>query len=117
MKIIRSTLKHKPTKGETPKGVSLTVPDDSYTITELLARHEAGLAFGIQRLGQYDLEDDEEHEAMDMNQYQNMDITEKYLIETEAKETLTKVSRYKKEKASKEAKKGENQGDLEKPAS
>jgi hypothetical protein len=104
MKIIRSTLKHTPDKGETPKGVSLTVPDDSYTIQELLARHEAGLGFGIQRLGNFDLDDDEEHDAIDMNQYQNMDITEKEALHREMKgikdeaETTLKARKKAKEK-------------------
>lgn len=80
---------------ESPKGISLTVPDDSYTITELLKRHEAGLGFGIQRLGQFDLEDDEEHDSIDMNQYQQMDVTEKELLHKEVAETAGKAKKLK----------------------
>lgn len=105
MKIIRSKLKYKPSKGEVIKGPSKTVPDDSYTIQELLRRHEAGLGFGIQRLGQFDLEDDDEHDALDMNQYQQLDITDREVLHaemSEIRETAKKASKRPKKEETKE---------------
>lgn len=103
MKIIRSTQNYTPDPGEKPSGVSLTVPDDSYTIKELLARHEAGLGLGIQRLGNYDLgEDDEDHDAIDMNQFQQLDITDKEILLENTREIQAdakrKVAEHKKRK-------------------
>ncbi|AXH73437.1 MAG: hypothetical protein [Microviridae sp.] len=93
---------------ETPKGVSVTVPDDSYSVRELLDRHQKGLAFGIQRLGQFDDIDDEDFDALDMNDLQNQEMYEKSEIMEEAKETLRKV------KEKKGTKKADNQ-EVKKP--
>lgn len=79
MKKLRGTLEFKLQKKdkEIPTGISLTVPDDSYTIQELLQKHEQGLALGIQRLAQYDIADDEEFDGIDMHKYQQLEEFEK----------------------------------------
>jgi len=41
---------------ETPSGVSKTIPDQSYTIQELLEKFTHGLDLGINQTGQYDEE-------------------------------------------------------------
>lgn len=44
---------------ETPKGVSMTVPDDSYAIKDLIKKYASGLDPGVTLLAEYNGEDDE----------------------------------------------------------
>lgn len=44
---------------ETPKGVSQTVPDDSYSIKDLIKKYASGLDPGISKLPNHNGEDDE----------------------------------------------------------
>ncbi|AXH76463.1 MAG: hypothetical protein [Microviridae sp.] len=61
----RSTIdfKLKPSDMEKPTGKSLTVPDDTYTVTELLERHAQGLKLLVEKnaiwLDDQDIEDDD----------------------------------------------------------
>lgn len=77
----KSTKNYKGEKGETPSGISLTVPEDSYGIKELLRKHQSGMAFNIQRLGSFDLSEDIPGlDAIDMNQFQQLEKGERQQI-------------------------------------
>lgn len=71
-------------------GISMTVPNDAWTIQDLMARHQAGMIIAGKE-GQFDLEDDEDYDAMDMNKFQNLEITEKTEISKVHSETLKKA--------------------------
>ncbi|AXH77552.1 MAG: hypothetical protein [Microviridae sp.] len=92
MKKLRGTLNYKPGTRpgdmEIPRGISETVPDDSYTVAELLTKHQQGLALGIQRLGVYDELDEDDYDAMDMTEYQNLEKVEREQIAMEQAKTI-----------------------------
>lgn len=98
----RSTndFKLKPTDMEQPKGKSLTVPDDTYTVQELLERHARGLPLAG-RAGEYledsDIEDD------DLEAYNRMDITERHERAEEAGLRIRTEKQAKEKKAKEEA--------------
>lgn len=109
MKKNRSTLEWKPKASdmETPVGVSVTVPDDSYTVSELLKKHSQGLALNIQKLGQFDDLGDDEYDSEDMNQFQNLDLAERKEKADKARRHIDNVKEAQKKakKASEEPKK------------
>ncbi|AXH73310.1 MAG: hypothetical protein [Microviridae sp.] len=110
----RSTKDFKPKKSDMEQKntqPSLTVPDDSYTVQELLTKHQNGLSLGIQRLGNFDLDNDEEHEAIDMNQYQQLEKTEREQIVAENYERRESAKAHKKRQD--EAKKAEKAAQTE----
>lgn len=73
----RSTInfKLKPSDMETTTGKSLTVPDDTYTVSELLERHAQGLKLLVEKnaiwLDDQDIEDD------DLEKFNRMDPMER----------------------------------------
>ncbi|AXH75391.1 MAG: hypothetical protein [Microviridae sp.] len=84
----KQNYKSNPIHWETPIGVSETVPDDSYTIGELLKKHESGLALGIKRLGNFANIEDDEFDQIDMEKFQNMEMTEQMQVTEAMQETL-----------------------------
>lgn len=78
---VRSTINFKLKKSdmEIPRGKSQTVQDDSWTLIELLQRHQAGIALS-QKRGQHDLdEESDDFDSVDMNQFQQLENTEQAL--------------------------------------
>lgn len=114
---------------ETPTGKSLTVPDDTYTVAELLERHARGLPLAG-RPGAY--VDDSDIEDDDLEKFGRLDVTDRFEIAQKAAEIVreehthqeskkekakqkerTEFEDWKKEKLSKPP---ENQEDGKKPA-
>lgn len=73
----RQNYKPNPSGWEKGGGISQTVPDDSYSVQELLDRHENGIALNIKRLANFDNVGDEEFDSIDMEEFQKMEPTEK----------------------------------------
>lgn len=62
---------------EKPKGESLTVPDESYTIQELIRKYASGLDPGISKLPNFNGEDDEvDFDDPDLSLEIRQDITD-----------------------------------------
>lgn len=87
---------------ETTKGVSMTVPDETYTVQELLERHQMGLPVGG-KVPVYDLEPDEE-EGIDMNQFQQLELAEQAEILAQKGDTIEKAKKWSQKKKSEEEK-------------
>lgn len=111
----RSTINFKLRKEdmETTTKEVVTVPDDSYTVKELLERHQAGIPISL-KVPEYDLqdEDSEDHEAIDMEQFQKLEPTEQQEIADIHAETLKKhrekLNKEEAERKKKESEKAEN---------
>lgn len=61
--VVKTGYKPKPEQQETPKGVSLAIPDDSYTVRELLQKHTQGIDPAIARIPYFD--EDVDHDSLD----------------------------------------------------
>lgn len=98
---------------EHPKGKSMTIPDESYTIQQLMERMMAGIPAQVNQ--PYDIDDDDEavHDDEDLEQFGRLDITEKEEILQEAEEVV-KVKRKHETKKEEERKKKEEEERLEK---
>ncbi len=75
---IRNRYNHKTLKGdkESPKGISLTIPGETYTIRELLIKHTQGvLPPGIDRQPHY--AEDTDFNSPDYHKINNLDIVDK----------------------------------------
>lgn len=66
------------------KEQSMTVPDESYSIKDLLKKHRSGIPVNVERDGQYD--DDPDHDDIDRTELLNMDLAEKAEILEQQKE-------------------------------
>lgn len=88
-------------------GESQTVPDDGFTVKELLQKHIAGIPLGIQRLGQWENLEEDEHDAIDMEKFQQLEETEKREIIAENVQLLHRTKERK--KAIDEVKKAEKE--------
>lgn len=77
---LRSTQNYKPRKQdrETIKGKSLTVPDDSYTIREIIERSQNGFPVDIKADAGYPFENQDDFEADDIEAIQRMDLAEQH---------------------------------------
>lgn len=79
---IRSRFNFKLKKSDMEKGggISMTVPEDSYTIKELVDRYERGEAIPVARISLYDEVDNREpdFDDEDSNQFLSDDITDQY---------------------------------------
>lgn len=74
---------------EHPKGVSMTVPDDSYSIRDLIKKYAQGLDPKLTLLGEYGGHDDEvDHDDVDLAQAQRGDFAEVAEIKERARERL-----------------------------
>jgi len=74
---IRSTLNFDPKKDISPEntvGASLTVPDESYSIKELINRHQNGLPINLNVHGEY--EDEVDFDDHDREKISSLDLTE-----------------------------------------
>lgn len=91
--MIQSQMRYKSLKNyETNKKPSLTIPDESYTIKELLKKHTRGMMpEGLNRNGIY-LEEDATHDTLDYQKFQRMDITDKHLFKQTQKENLARLA-------------------------
>lgn len=69
---------------------SLTVPDESFTIPELIQKHTSGIPINVERQGQFD--DDPTHEDHDKQELLQMDLAEKEQI---IKQNLQEIGRLK----------------------
>lgn len=87
MRKIRRRYNYKPGKqNETPKGVSVTIPGETYTIRELLKKHTRGiLPPDIIRQGQYS--DEQEFDSPDLQKLHRSDINDKTAQINELKKT------------------------------
>lgn len=84
---------------EHPKGKSMAVPDDSYTIRELIERFQNGIPLS-QHMGNFDenVEGEEaDHDDQDLEKFNKMDIAEQSEILREARELML-TEREKKER-------------------
>lgn len=96
------------TATETVQGVSLTVPDESYTPAQLLERYAQGLSLGGHRQGYYSEDSDLDDE--DLEKMSNEDIFIKEQILANAKNDSKQFEESKKQtKAKKETKHEEPQ--------
>lgn len=69
---------------ETPKGVSMTVPDDSYTIKDLIRKFGNNLDPSITKLSHFNGEDDEvSHDDIDFSEASRGDLHEVELLQNE----------------------------------
>lgn len=70
---------------ETPKGVSLTVQDDSYSIKDIYEKFTNGLDLGIERNAYFN--EDADHDDPDESKIQGMDLADRQdlLEETKAR--------------------------------
>lgn len=69
---------------ETPKGVSLTVQDDSYSVRDLYEKFTLGLDLGVERNAYYG--DDQDHDDQDESKLAGLDLAERHELLTETKE-------------------------------
>lgn len=84
---IKNNWRLQPHHKETPRGVSKTVPDDSYEIRDLISKYAAGLDPGITLLGEYSGEDKEvDFDDVDLNQAQRADFHEVEELKAKADE-------------------------------
>jgi len=100
----------KDTKFEETEGPSMTVPDESYTIKELVQRHSQGLPAQVGLNGEYD--EDPTHEDHDKRELINLDLAEKQEIIEQQKllqEELKKSMELKKANKKKAASTGESE--------
>ena len=75
---------------EHPTGKSETIPDDSYTIAELLAKFQAGIPLN-QRQGYFDENeegDEADHDNVDLEKFSTLDISEQAELLAEARENI-----------------------------
>lgn len=79
-KKLRSTLNYVPRSQdrETPKGKSLTVPDDSYTIRQIIERSQNGLPVNVGHEAGYPFEENNDFDSHDIESIQRMDLSEQY---------------------------------------
>jgi hypothetical protein len=76
---------------ETVLGKSLTVPDEAYTIKELLHRHTNGIDMsGIQKMPIYD--EEVTFDTPDFQKIHNSDLTDKNLFLEETKLKMKEIS-------------------------
>ncbi|AXH76190.1 MAG: hypothetical protein [Microviridae sp.] len=94
---------------EQPKGKSLTIPDDTYTVSELLERHARGLPLAG-RPGTFiedtDIEDD------DLEAFNRMDITDRFEAAERAGQIVREEHEHKENK--KKKKEAEERADYQK---
>ena len=70
---------------ETPRGVSMAVPDDSYTIRDLIKKYASGLDPGITKLSMYGDEDENvDFDDVDLADASRSDIAETTEMQREA---------------------------------
>lgn len=86
---------------ETPIGKSMAVPDDSYTIKEILERHANGMIPAIGKDGMYD--EDPDHDDIDLGELNRSDLAEKHEILEQTRSTHFKISEAKKKADEKDA--------------
>ena len=67
---------------------TLTIPDASYTIRELLDRHSRGMATEIGNAPQYPFDKDMDHDDVDLEELARMDMAERQKIVEETKERI-----------------------------
>lgn len=94
---------------------SLTIPDESYTIQELLQRHQAGISLNVQaRDGYYEEMDDSENfdyeDRMSAPDFDLVDVTEAqiYQARMEQAKAKRKAAELEKKKSAKESKEVED---------
>lgn len=114
--------KHHPSHYETPKGESVTIPGEAYTIQELYMRSMGGLLENFQQRGQYD--GDPTFDDYDLSKIANLDFTELSEIQIELlQEEINKFndSQKKKDKGTEDEKtetsENEENDSLEEPKS
>ncbi|AXL14916.1 hypothetical protein [Microviridae sp.] len=80
IKIVRNwSYKHGPNNMERKSSSpSLTIPNETYTIRELLAKHTRGIAPNIARQGHW--QDDASFDSPDFNKLNGLDIVDKHQI-------------------------------------
>lgn len=83
--------------------ISLAVPNEAYTIKELLIRHQQGLGANVQRQGVMGDPDDEDFDQPDLNQMQHADLFEREEYSTKLAETIRDQSEFIKAETEKHA--------------
>jgi hypothetical protein len=99
---------------ETPHGVSLTVPDQSTSLAELLRRHTAGIAPEVSRTPIYD--ELATHDSADYTKINSLDLSEKDEIRKALKSNITNLSESVKPKPEKTPAKTDQPEPKEEPA-
>lgn len=95
---------------ERTTGASMTVPDDSYTIMELLHRYETGQPIPVARTGSYDDMEEEDYDHIDSGKYLRGDVTDQFLAQQENAEKFSqKEKSYREQKAAELRKKEEEE--------
>lgn len=89
---------------ETPRGVSQTVPDDSYTIRDLIKKYAGGLDPGVTKLANHNGEDDDvDFDDVDFASEARQDIADVHDTlrrQAERQKTLLQQMEERKKKAS-----------------
>lgn len=66
---------------EHPKGASVTVPDESFTIAQILQRSQQGLASDLMHQGEYTLDDQSENfDAYDIEKLKQLDPYDREML-------------------------------------
>lgn len=87
---------------EHPKGKSLTIPDESFTVQQLMERMVAGIPT-ITNVP-YDIDDEEgNHDDEDLEAFSRMDITDQEEILEQHREVIEAKTTYKEKAAKKKA--------------
>lgn len=81
-------IKPKPSDFEHPKGESLSVPNEAYTIREIMEKHTHGINLGIDRQGIY--EDEVDFDSPDMRKVKELDLYDREIISKENAENITR---------------------------
>lgn len=90
---------------EHPKGKSMTIPDEAYTVQELMNRMISGIPTHTSE--PYDIDDDDEvgHDDEDLEAFSRLDITEQEEILVEAEQVVKESQKMKKKRDQEESKK------------
>lgn len=71
---------------EHPKGASVTVPDESFTISQILQRSQQGLNLDLMHQGEYTLDDNsEDFDAYDIEKLKQLDPYDREMLARDLK--------------------------------
>lgn len=84
---------YKDHKGEIPKGVSLTIPDQSMSIRQLIERHTRGQQIPIHMPSYQFTSDSEIDESMNIPDMEKLDYFEKVELKENVQETIDETKK------------------------
>lgn len=81
--------------GSSNSGVSITIPNETYTIRELLNKHTSGIMPNVERKAIY--QEDVSHDSLDLQKVQRMDYTDKESIFAQQTDLIEQLEQQQKE--------------------